>query len=65
MANSAKCARPACDCLVPAKAPHGKYCGEECKEAGQITELHCTCPHDECRHPERYVPATSLPRIPV
>jgi len=61
--NPAKCARPACECLVPAKAPHGKYCSEECKEAGHITELHCTCPHDECRHPERYAETANSSRI--
>lgn len=52
MANTAKCARPACECLVSAIRPYGKYCSEECREAGQITELHCTCPHGACRHPQ-------------
>ena len=53
MAEPAKCARPACECLVPAKGPFGKYCSDECRDAGGITELHCTCPHDECRRPQR------------
>ena len=56
MAAPAKCAHPSCECSVPVKGPYGKYCSEQCKEAGQITELHCNCQHAECRqlgsHPD-------------
>ena len=48
MAESAKCAHPSCECTVLAKGPYGRYCSEHCKEAGQITELHCNCQHAEC-----------------
>jgi hypothetical protein len=51
--TTSKCAHPACDCTVEAKGAYGKYCGEECKRAGQIAELHCNCQHLECRAPER------------
>jgi len=49
MENPQKCAHPACECIVVAKGPYGKYCSEECKRAGQISELHCNCQHVECR----------------
>jgi hypothetical protein len=54
-ARTAKCPRPACECVVSSDGPFGKYCCEECRELGQVTELHCTCRHDECRHPERHI----------
>ena len=47
--QAAKCAHPACDCVVAAKGPYGKYCSEHCKEAREITELRCGCLHPECR----------------
>ena len=50
---SAKCAHAACECLVSLNGPSGKYCSEECRRAGRLTELHCNCQHDECRHPGR------------
>ena len=34
MAETAKCAHPACDCMVEKGGPHGKYCSEHCKEKG-------------------------------
>ena len=43
-----KCAHPACVCLVPKGGQFGKYCSERCKEAGDITELHCDCKHPGC-----------------
>jgi hypothetical protein len=49
MNSPQKCAHPACECVVVAKGPYGKYCSEECKRAGQISELHCNCQHLECR----------------
>jgi hypothetical protein len=49
MNNPQKCAHPACECNVDAKGQYGKYCSEECKRAGQISELHCNCQHLECR----------------
>jgi len=49
MTNERKCAHPACECMVAPKAPYGKYCSEECKRAGQISELHCNCQHPPCR----------------
>ena len=55
MTNERKCAHPACECVVAPKGPYGKYCSEECKRAGQISELHCNCLHPECRlagHPK-------------
>jgi hypothetical protein len=53
-ATAAKCARSACECIVAPKGLFGKYCCEDCKEFGQVTELHCTCRHDQCVHPERH-----------
>ncbi|MEO7191871.1 MAG: hypothetical protein ABI051_12520 [Vicinamibacterales bacterium] len=49
MADSAKCAHPACDCTVSGKGPFGKFCSEHCKDAHGITELRCGCQHVECR----------------
>jgi hypothetical protein len=44
-----KCAHPACNCMVDKKGPHGKYCSEHCREAGDVIELRCGCNHPECR----------------
>ena len=44
-----KCAHPACNCVVPADGPFGKYCSEHCKEKGQSIELRCECMHPGCR----------------
>ncbi len=49
MSLPSKCAHPSCECSVPAKADHGRFCSEHCRKAGQITELHCNCQHLECR----------------
>lgn len=40
-----KCAHPSCFCPVP---PGTRYCSDYCKSAPEI-ELHCNCPHPECR----------------
>ena len=34
-----KCAHPSCQCVVPAHGPHGKYCSNHCKQAGDKIEL--------------------------
>jgi hypothetical protein len=49
MAESAKCAHPACECVVQQGGPYGKYCSEYCQRAAQQTELHCNCHHPGCR----------------
>ena len=49
MADTNKCAHPACQCMVPKGGPHGKYCSEYCKESGGHTELRCGCQHPACR----------------
>jgi hypothetical protein len=49
MAEAAKCAHPACTCMVDKGGPHGKYCSEHCKEKGQSIELRCECMHPGCR----------------
>jgi hypothetical protein len=49
MADTSKCAHPACKCLVAKNGQWGKYCSEHCKEAGDITELRCDCEHPACR----------------
>ena len=49
MAETQKCAHPACNCTVAPGGPHGKYCSVHCKEAGQKTELRCDCQHLACR----------------
>ena len=49
MADTNKCAHPACQCMVPKGGPYGKYCSEYCKESGEHTELRCNCQHPECR----------------
>jgi len=46
--SPAKCAHPACDCMVDGKGEFGKYCSEHCKQAGQITALRCECHHKGC-----------------
>ena len=47
--ESAKCAHPACECLVEKGGAYGRFCSEHCKHAGNITELRCECQHLECR----------------
>ena len=65
MAEPAKCAHPSCECTMPVKGPYGKYCSEHCKEAGDITELHCNCQHDECRHHGSHPDSKDSARAPV
>ena len=57
--SNAKCAHAACECLVSPNGPSGKYCSEECRRAGHMTELRCNCQHVECREAGR---TTSSPR---
>ena len=40
-AEQMKCAHPGCACMVSPNGPHGKYCSEHCKQAGDRVELHC------------------------
>jgi hypothetical protein len=49
MADTNKCAHPACNCTVTGGGPFGKYCSAHCKNAGQQTELRCGCQHPACR----------------
>jgi hypothetical protein len=49
MADTTKCAHPACECTVAKGGEWGKYCSETCKEKGDQTELHCECHHKGCR----------------
>jgi hypothetical protein len=49
MAESTKCAHPACECVVSKGAPFGKYCSEYCREKSGMSELHCRCGHPECK----------------
>ena len=49
MAGPAKCAHPACQCMVEPKGPHGKYCSDHCRQAGDKIELRCDCQHAPCR----------------
>ncbi len=49
MADTQKCAHPACQCTVRKDSPYGKYCSEYCEESGQHTELRCGCQHPACR----------------
>ena len=49
MADIAKCAHPACNCMVTKGGDFGKYCSETCKEKGDQTELRCDCRHPGCR----------------
>ena len=51
MPNDTKCAHAACECTVAPKGPFGKYCSDECRRAGHMTELRCNCQHAECRTP--------------
>jgi hypothetical protein len=48
MADTAKCAHPACNCMVGKGGAFGKYCSEYCKDAGDKTELRCGCKHPAC-----------------
>jgi len=45
MANTQKCAHPACNCTV---ANGSKYCSEYCHDAAGTTELACNCGHAGC-----------------
>jgi hypothetical protein len=49
MADTNKCAHPACNCIVTKGGEYGKYCSEHCKQKGQSTELRCDCQHPACR----------------
>ena len=49
MAETNKCAHPACKCLVSKEGPYGKYCSKHCVEAAAVTELKCDCKHPACR----------------
>jgi hypothetical protein len=49
MAGPMKCAHPSCQCIVEPKGPHGKYCSDHCKQAGDKIELRCDCQHPPCR----------------
>jgi hypothetical protein len=44
-----KCAHPSCQCMVAPNGPHGKYCSDHCKSAGNKIELRCDCQHPACR----------------
>jgi hypothetical protein len=43
-----KCAHPSCACLLAPDRPFGKYCGEHCEDAGEMSELRCECGHEMC-----------------
>jgi hypothetical protein len=60
---NAKCAHEACECVVAPNGPHGKYCSEECRRAGHMTELRCNCQHVECRQAGRVTPPPDPNRI--
>jgi len=61
---NAKCAHEACECVVSPNGPSGKYCSEECRRAGHMTELRCNCQHAECRQPGRAAsPPAEEPRV--
>jgi len=49
MAETTKCAHPACSCMVTKDGRYGKYCSEYCQEMAAISELICRCKHPECR----------------
>jgi hypothetical protein len=60
-----KCAHEACECFVAPSGPSGKYCSEECRRAGHMTELRCNCQHPECRQAGRTAspPSEGQPRV--
>ncbi len=45
MAESDKCAHPACNCM---STPENKYCSPYCEDAGDKIELSCNCGHAGC-----------------
>ena len=49
MADTNKCAHPACLCMVSKDGAYGKYCSEHCKEMAGTTELRCECHHPACK----------------
>ena len=49
MASATICAHPSCVCMVEPNGPHGKYCSDHCKQAGDKIELRCNCQHAACR----------------
>jgi metallothionein len=45
MADTQKCAHPACNCMVQKGE---KYCSTYCHDAAKTVELICNCPHPGC-----------------
>jgi hypothetical protein len=45
MAETNKCAHPACNCTV---AKGDKYCSTYCHDARDTVELRCNCGHPGC-----------------
>ncbi len=45
MAQSQKCANPACTC----PATSGEYCSEQCKESINESDTQRQCGHNDCR----------------
>lgn len=45
MADTQKCAHPACNCTVTGSE---KYCSPYCHDAKETTELACSCGHPGC-----------------
>ena len=45
MANTQKCAHPACNCKAAADS---KYCSTYCHDARNTIELSCNCGHPGC-----------------
>jgi hypothetical protein len=43
MAETKKCAHPACNCTTDEK-----YCSDYCRDAGDEVEIACDCGHDVC-----------------
>jgi hypothetical protein len=43
-----ECAHSVCTCLVPAQSPLGAYSRDHCKEATDITEVHCDMEDQTC-----------------
>jgi hypothetical protein len=49
MADTQKCAHPACECMVAKGGEWGKFCSAHCKEMASKTTLRCECNHPACR----------------
>ncbi len=57
MAETKKCAHPACNCQAPEDK---KYCSQYCEDAGGTMEISCNCGHRGCSLEDAANPVTPV-----